>query len=68
MGDWNKDISHKTIAAELEKDFGLIDAFKRQFPEHNVFKMHLEGSKRIDYVLTLPWVADAMTNIVYEPF
>ena len=54
MGDWNKDTSHKYVAAELEKEFGLIDAFKRRFPENEVFKTHLEGSKRIDYVLTLP--------------
>ena len=68
MGDWNNNRGKRTFAAEAEKKFGLIDAFKRRFPNSDEFKTHIDGSKRIDYVLTLPWIADAMTNIVYEPF
>ena len=68
MGDWNKESSRKLFADEVQKEFGLVDAFKRRFPKNEVFKTHIDGSKRIDYVLTLPWVADAMTSIVYEPF
>lgn len=68
MGDWNEDTSNRTVAAELEKEFGVVNVFKQKFPEENVFKTHIEGSQRIDYVLTLPWVADAISLIVYEPF
>ena len=68
MGDWNDDRGKKTFTVEAEKEFGLIDAFKRKFPNSEEFKTHIDGSKRIDYVLTLPWIADAMTNIVYKPF
>ena len=68
MGDWNDDRGKKTFAAEAEKEFGLIDAFKQKFPDSEEFKTHIDGSKRIDYILTLPWIAEAMTNIVYEPF
>ena len=68
MGDWNDDRGKKIFAAEAEKEFGLVDAYKQKFPDSEEFKTHIDGSKRIDYVFTLPWIADAMTNIVYEPF
>ena len=33
MGNWNEDTSKRTVAAELEKEFGVVDVFKRKFSE-----------------------------------
>ena len=68
MGDWNDTPFKTDLFADLNQEFGLTDIFKARFPDHREFKTFIDGQRRIDYVLSLPWVANAVETFVYEPF
>lgn len=68
MGDWNDTNSKTSVKTMLYQEFGLVDIFEQQFPDHKEFWTYNRGQHRLNYVLVPPWVADNVERIVYEPF
>ena len=51
IGDWNEECIGKSNSKKLCDEFGLVNIFKRKFPNHEKFKTYQEGSICIDYGL-----------------
>ena len=68
VGDWNEECTSNSIPMEICHEFGLVDIFHRLYPHQENFNTYNRGSRRIDFALAPPEIADLVTNFVYEPF
>ena len=68
IGDWNEECKDGSMSYDLFRELGLVNIFKRLYPNHSQLKTYQRGSRVIDFVLAPPQIADKISNFVYEPF
>ena len=67
MGDWNEECKNTSNSRKLCDEFGLVDLWHYKHP-NTEFRTYARGSRRIDFVLTTPAIAEHTTTMIYEPF
>ena len=68
IGDWNEECIGKSNLMKLCDEFGLVNIFHGNFPNHEQFKTYQERSTFIDYGLIHRDLIDKVDQVTCEPF